>query len=52
MKEWLDQFLSDFHQNYLEELGFKKARRTFSRDMSEYWERFSFQESMSIRWSS
>jgi hypothetical protein len=39
MKEWLDQFLSHFNQDYLKELGYKKARRTFSRDMGSYWER-------------
>jgi hypothetical protein len=47
MKEWLDEFLSDFHRGYLKEPGFKKARRTFSRDMGDYWERFNFQGSMS-----
>lgn len=47
MKEWLDQFLSDFHREYLKELGFKKARRTFSRDKDSYWERFNFQGSTS-----
>ena len=45
MKEWLDQFLSDFHREYLKELGFKKARRTFSREKDSYWERFNFQGS-------
>jgi hypothetical protein len=47
MKEWLDQFLSDFHRGYLKELGFKKTRRTFSRDMGDYCERFNFQGSTS-----
>jgi len=47
IKEWLDQFLSEFHQSYLKELGYKKARRTFSRDMGSYWERFNFQGSTS-----
>ena len=47
MKDWLDQFLSDFHWEYLKELGFKKARRTFSRDKDSYWERFNFQGSTS-----
>lgn len=45
MKKWLDEFLSEFHKNHLKELGFKKVRRTFSRDMSNYWERFNFQGS-------
>lgn len=47
MKEWLDQFLSDFHRAYLKKLGFKKVRRTFSRDMGSHWERFNFQGSTS-----
>lgn len=47
MKKWLDQFLGDFHRGYLKKLGFTKVRRTCSRDMGEYWERFNFQGSMS-----
>lgn len=45
MNKWLDDFLSEFHKNHLKELGFKKIRRTFSRDMGDYWERFNFQGS-------
>lgn len=45
MKKWLDEFLSEFHKHYLKSLGFKKVRRTFSRDMGDYWERFNFQGS-------
>ena len=47
LKEWLNQFLSEFHRGYLKELGYKKASRTFSRDMGSYWERFNFQGSRS-----
>ncbi len=47
MKEWLDKFLSEFHKSRLKNLGYKKSRRTFSRDMGNYWERFNFQGSMS-----
>jgi len=47
MKEWLNQFLSDFHHRYLKGLGYKKVSRTFSRDMGSYWERFNFQGSRS-----
>jgi hypothetical protein len=47
MKKWLDEFLSEFQKNNLKALGFKKVRRTFSRDMGDYWERFNFQGSMS-----
>ncbi len=43
LKEWLPHFLSEFHQAQLKPLGFKKERRTFSRDMGSYWERFNFQ---------
>ena len=45
MKKWLDEFLSEFHKNHMKELGFKKVRRTFSRDKGEYWERYNFQGS-------
>lgn len=45
MKEWLDEFLREFQKNHLKELGFKKVRRTFSRDLGDYWERFNFQGS-------
>ena len=45
MKKWLDEFLNELHKNYLKELGFRKVRRTFSRDMGDYWERFNFQGS-------
>src|SRR5215213_1963631 len=47
MNKWLDQFLTDFHQTYLKELGFRKVRHTCSRDMGSYWERFNFQGSTS-----
>ena len=47
MKKWLDEFLSKFHKKYTKELGFRKVRRTFSRDKGEYFERFNFQSSMS-----
>jgi hypothetical protein len=47
MGAWLDNFLRDFHRNHLKNLGFKKVRRTFSRDKGEYWERFNFQGSFS-----
>lgn len=45
MKNWLDEFLSELHKEHLKKLGFKKVRRTFSRDMGGYWERFNFQGS-------
>ncbi|MEP6896698.1 MAG: DUF4304 domain-containing protein [Chloroflexota bacterium] len=44
-KDWLPIFLSEFHKTHLKPLGFKKVRRTFSRDMGSYWERFNFQGS-------
>ena len=43
LKDWLPNFLSEFHRSRLKPLGFKKDRRTFSRDMGSYWERFNFQ---------
>ena len=45
MKGWLDEFLGEFHRTRLKPSGFKKARRTFSRDRGRYWERFNFQGS-------
>ena len=45
MKKWLDEFLTEFHKEHLKTLGFKKVRRTFSKDMGNYWERFNFQGS-------
>jgi hypothetical protein len=45
MKEWLSSWLSELHRVHLKPKGFKKSRRTFSRDKGTYWERFNFQGS-------
>ena len=44
-KDWLPVFLSEFHKTHLKSMGFKKVRRTFSRDMGLYREKFNFQGS-------
>jgi hypothetical protein len=43
LKDWLPNFLSEFHRSQLKPLGFKKERRTFWRDMGAYRECFNFQ---------
>jgi hypothetical protein len=43
LKTWLPAFLSEFHRAQLRALGYRKERRTFSRDMGAYWERFNIQ---------
>jgi len=45
MQKWVSDFFSELHRNHLKQLGFKKVRHTFSRDMGEYWERINFQGS-------
>jgi hypothetical protein len=44
LKDWLPNFLSEFHRSQLKPLGFKKERRTFWRDMGAYRECFNFQD--------
>ncbi|MGD9561433.1 MAG: DUF4304 domain-containing protein [Pyrinomonadaceae bacterium] len=45
MKTWLDSLGSELHKNHLKALGYRKVRRTFSRDMGGYVERFNLQAS-------
>ena len=45
MKQWVEDFFSEFHRQHLKSLDFKKVRHTFSRDKGVYIERFNFQGS-------
>lgn len=46
---FVDRFFSELQKQYLKQLGYKKERRTFSRETPEYIERIQFQGS---QWNS
>ena len=46
---FVDRFFSELQKQHLKQLGYKKERRTFSRELPEYIERIQFQGS---QWNS